>query len=121
MGRKIGEGALHSLKTEEKKRKKGRTGFRPSFALSRCPFLIFNPRVVSIGDDARQEIFANYRDRMVNILLEYWILLRIGYPLWILRVGGIGLDNHFQPSLSLSLSRQIIMGRLSMYLLRFVS
>lgn len=91
------------VKDRRKKRKKERkTHFvhlvDETFGLALS--LVFNPRVVSIGE----EIFANYRDRTVNILLEYWILLRIGYPLWILRVGGTGLDNHFQPSLSLSLS-----------------
>lgn len=46
---------------------------------------------------------CDYRDYGYGILLEYWILLWIGYPLWLLRVGGSGLDNHFQPCL-LSLS-----------------
>lgn len=63
---------------------------------------------------------CDYRDYGYGILLEYWILLWIGYPLWLLRVGGSGLDNHFQPCLlSLSLST-LIMGHQSVYLLHFV-
>lgn len=92
-----------------------------SFFVFFFSLLIFNLRIVAIGDGWPMA----HRKYLIigtgyGVLLEYWISLWIGYPLWLLRVGG--LDNHFQPCLlspPLSLSTRI-MGHQSVYLLHFV-
>lgn len=69
-----------------------------SFFVFFFSLLIFNLRIVAIGDGWPMA----HRKYLIigtgyGVLLEYWISLWIGYPLWLLRVGG--LDNHFQPCL----------------------